>query len=243
MVNFPYRYPVNKFKSPNLCFLSLTNIKHDGFSPSGYLEPIVSILKTSRKITFLELSMSKVRGGFRVGYEFEPNYDDSALGMLEALCLQYKEAGGRPLHLNRLQLGRGCHLLGIVGPDHFLHVLTDLACLEELHIGEDRSYEELNIGHDAPYEDFNSERELEAFGIVSEHLPNLRKLTWPCPDGFIIEILLHRINGPEEIDYLGRSFFDSRHPKMGRGCLIGTNMHFAYPIPSRCAVLFSLRRP
>ena len=162
-----------KFSFPNLRALSLTDLQYDLGTPFPFVSQLVSILKASPNLEYLKLVPHNCVG--RLSRREFPgfNFFFRTVKMLEALCLQYKAAGGQRLRLKTLQVSHD-QVLGHSIRQHFLHHLTDWTYLEHL--------------------DFEADAELEKFSdycdgfkmVQQAHLPNLRKLTWPNRFGWLL---------------------------------------------------------
>jgi hypothetical protein len=181
------------FDFPRLRSLSLTGLNSNGSYPEGmydpdldpwtydsYLAPLVSILMAAPNLTYLELSSRTCTGRLTSSGDFEPNRDQYRMPTLLFLCIQYKCAGGKPLRLKTLKLGRNCYLTMPIGPQHYLDNLTNLELLEDLRLEYDVSENHVRdrtLCHDAF---------VSLFVRDGHPLPSLRHLTWPWMGGQLL---------------------------------------------------------
>ncbi|GAB1313452.1 hypothetical protein MFIFM68171_03662 [Madurella fahalii] len=172
-----------KFDFPSLRTLSLTDLRlYWTVSPIKFA-PLFAILKASPNLTYLELTFTFQCGVIRPGNpSLSHGTPPHSLNLLlDRIWRGYHSRGGMPLHLKGLKLGTRCQFYGSFGPAERLHKLTDLACLEELHM-EGRAAR--------PTSSTTQVQPVLRFGAIEQgHLPRLRKLTWPWMEGHVVMML------------------------------------------------------
>lgn len=186
------------FDFSSLRILCLDNIQYDGRHPSPFVDPLVSIFKGTPNLEHLKLSVRFQIGGITLRGNFlESMYGvrlpfpgDRVCGLIEALCRQYRAAGGQLLRLKTLRLGYCCQILRhdrhATGPSHYIPYFTNPPSLEELHL------EGVNLGvRDNVFAIWTSGFTL----LSSRQFPaesfwtGVRKTTWPWGSGILLDLL------------------------------------------------------
>jgi hypothetical protein len=161
--------------------LTLANLCGD---LSQWNPDIISVLKASPLLQELSLSVEGGNGPFDINDDDDLSWERPSLVSFQNLCLEYAENGWSPLRLRKLCLGWGVILArdnlehhlnddttNIILTESYLELLTDLSCLEDVHINNLRGgwYEKLYAW----------------WSFSEDRTPNLRRLSaLQCTDMF-----------------------------------------------------------
>ncbi|KAJ4306787.1 hypothetical protein N0V88_000154 [Collariella sp. IMI 366227] len=191
------------FRFLHLRVLVLTNLQYDGLCPSPCIEPLAWLLRGSPGLTHLELDLRHRIGGFTLPNNFQMHmHGPPSLNshMMRALCLQFRRAGGQPLKLTALRLGFGCQIMGDFYPSHeqhYLPLLLNRESLLELHTKNLWLKEGISL----PKFFNNTDGSFSLISgppVMQPLLPNLRKVTWPWDNGYLVASLVYGSRGNPE---------------------------------------------